>query len=399
LPLRRYLFALVTLIAFTFFSCKEAPRNFGSNLLGPDQINLVSLDSYVANLPQSSHSFKTVVKTGASSTLLLGNFTTHSGNTQGASLLLNFDYSTISDSNKSDLLNGNAAVIDSWIVFTKTYAFGDTNATQINFGAYKINTPWTSVGFTSDSLNNNFSYGTDDLSMQKILANDSTNIYKIHIKPAAVQDQISNYANGIADNGLYLKPNLSGNTVWGFGAILSSYPPAIAVVVNKVGVYTDTLYFNTSEDVSVVSGNIESSAQDFYLQSSLIGQAIISFDISVIPSNAIINQAKLILTVDQSNTVNGTVFTSNIASYNVADSASKIIDTTSSEITINPVDSVTFEGDITSFVQKWVTKKNNQGLLLTPLDGLTGLDLYAFKSSNSSNALQRPRLIILYTKK
>jgi hypothetical protein len=62
-------------------------------------------------------------------------------------------------------------------------------------------------------------------------------------------------------------------------------------------------------------------------------------------------------------------------------------------------DSVTYEGDITSFVQKWVTNKMNQGLLLTPADGLDGMDIFAFKGSNSSNAFHRPRLLIFYTKK
>ena len=398
MPLRRYLYVLTAVTAFIFFSCKEAPRNFNSNLLGPDQINLVNLDSFVAGLPQTSHSFKTVITTGASYTLLLGSYTSHTGNVQDASTLIRFDYSTISDTDKANFLNGSITVNDSWIVFTKTYGFGDTSATQLNFGAYKINTPWTSSGFTSDSLNN-FSYGSNDVSLQKELATDSTNIYNVHIDPGTIQDEIKSFANGVWDNGLYLKPNSPGNTVWGFGAIYSSYPPAIAVSVNRGGVLTDTLYFNAYSDVSVLSGNLESTAQDFYLQTSLIGQAIISFDVSIIPSNAIINQAKLLLTVDPSNTVNGTSYISNISAYNIADSSSRIVDTTLSPITVFSHDSLTYQGDVTTFVQKWVTKRQNQGLLLSPQDGLTGLDLYAFKGSNASNASQRPRLIILYTKK
>ena len=70
-----------------------------------------------------------------------------------------------------------------------------------------------------------------------------------------------------------------------------------------------------------------------------------------------------------------------------------------SYVTITQVDSSTYEGDITLFVQKWVTYKMNQGLLLTPRYGLDGMDIYAFKSSRAANALQRPRLLIFYTKK
>ena len=215
--IRRYLILLSILLPFAFFSCKEVPRNYNSSLLGPDQINLISFDSFVAGLPQTTHSFKTVIQTGASNTLLLGNYLTHPGNTQVASLLIKLDYSTISDSTKSDLVNGQAAVIDSWIIFTKTYAFGDTSASQIDFGAYKINTSWTSSGFTADSLDPGyFTYGSTDLSGQKILT-DSTNRYSVHLQSSAVQEQITNYANGVNDYGIYLKPNLTGNKVWGFG--------------------------------------------------------------------------------------------------------------------------------------------------------------------------------------
>jgi hypothetical protein len=398
LPIRKILIVLFSFIAILFYSCKENPRNFNSSLLGPDQINLVNLDSYVAGLSQNSASFKTVVKTGAANTLILGNYTTKSGNIQQASILMRCDYSTISDSNKSDLLNGNAVVADSWIVFTKTYAFGDTSVNQINFGAYNINTSWTSSGFTSDSLNN-FSYDNNDVSGQKTLAADSTNIYKVHINGSAIQSEITNYANSIQDNGLYLKPSSSGNTVWGFGSVTSAYPPALVVVLNKLGVISDTLYFNILNDVSVLSGDIVSGAQDIYLQPGLVGQSRVAFDMSIIPVGSIINQAKLLLTLDRSNTVNGTAFNSDILCYNIADSASKIIDSTMSYITILQQDSVTYEGDITSFVQKWVTNKMNQGLLLTPADGLDGMDIFAFKGSNSSNAFQRPRLLIFYTKK
>jgi hypothetical protein len=398
LSIRKILFVLFPFIAIIFYSCKENPRDFNSSLLGPDQIALVNLDSYVAGLNQNSTSFKTVVETGASNTLILGNYTTKSGNIQQASILIRFNYSTISDTDKAELLNGNAVVADSWIVFTKTYAFGDTSVNQIDFSAYQINTSWTSSGFTSDSLNN-FSYDNNDVSGQKTLATDSTNLYKVHITGTTIQNEIANYANTVQDNGLYLKPGTSGNTVWGFSSASSSYPPALVVVLNKLGVVADTLYFNTLNDVSVLSGDIVTGAQDIYLQPGLVGQSRVAFDMSIIPTGSIINQAKLLLTVDRSNTVNGTAFNSDILCYNIADSASRIVDSTMSYVTITQLDSVTYQGDVTSFVQKWVTRKLNQGLLLTPADGLDGMDIFAFKGSSSTNALQRPRLLIFYTKK
>lgn len=389
---------LIPFIAITFYSCKENPRDFNSGLLGPDQINLVNLDSYVARLNQNSVSFKTVIETGTSSTLILGNYNTNSGNLQQASILMHFDYSTISDTDKAEVLNGNAVVADSWIVFKKTYAFGDTLVNQLDFGAYSINSSWTSSGFTSDSLNT-LSFDNNDVSGQKELATDSTNFYTIHLNSSTIQNEINNYANGIQNNGIYLKPGSSGNTVWGFGSVSSSYPPALVIVLNKLGVISDTLYFNFLNDVSVLSGDGVTGAQDIYLQPTLVGQARVAFDMSTIPSGSIINQAKLLLTLDNANTVHGTVFNSNILCFNIADSASQNIDSSISYVTITQIDSTTYEGDVTSFVQKWVTYKINQGLLLTPTDGLNGMDIFAFKSSSAANALQRPRLLIFYTKK
>lgn len=394
---------MAAVIAMIFYSCSEAPRNFNSNLLGPDQISLISTDSYTAGFPQSSNSFKTVIATGNSGRLLLGNYKSSSGAQQEASILIKFDFSTIPDSIKNDLKNNNATVVDSWVIFSKNYAFGDTLQKSLNFAAYKINSPWTSAGFTSDSLNASFSYNSgEDLSSQKAFVNDSSQLYRFHLKAASVNGEIQNFANSVPDYGIYLKPTSSAiNTVWGFGAIAlnSVTQPALQIVVNKTGVYTDTLGFNALSNVSVLAGNLPTAAQDIILQPRLVAQARIWFDVSSLPSDAIINQARIILIPDSLNTVKGTNYNLNLLAFNIADSASRIVDSTFNPTTIIPSDSGTYEGVITAYVQKWVTAKINQGIIITPQDGLSGMEIFALKGSNASDAAKRPRLKILYTTK
>lgn len=385
-----------------FYSCKEAPRNFDSNLLGPDQVNLINTDSYTAGFSQTSNSFKTVIATGASNRLLLGDFKTSGGAQQEASILIQFNFSTLPDSIKNDLKNNQATIVDSWVLLTKTYAFGDTLKKILNFGAYKINSAWTSAGFTSDSLNGNFSYNSaEDLSSQKAFVTDSTQLYRFHLKASSVNDEIKNYINNVPDYGIYLKPASGNNVVWGFGAIAlnSVTQPALQIVINKTGVYTDTVGFNGLNNVSVLTGNLPTAAGDFILQPRLVSQAKIWFDVSSLPSDAIINQAKIILTPDTLNTVRGTDYSPNFLAFNIADSTSKLIDSTFNSSSITLTNSSTFEGVITAYVQKWVTTKNNQGILITPRDGLTGMDIFAFRGSNASDAALRPRLKILYTTK
>ena len=102
---------------------------------------------------------------------------------------------------------------------------------------------------------------------------------------------------------------------------------------------------------------------------------------------------------DLLNTVNETASNASILAFNIADSISNRVDSSLSPEIVEQVDSTTYKGDITAFVQKWVFEKNNRGLLLTPQNGLNGMEIFAFKGSDASNLSQRPRLVIVYTKK
>ncbi|HKI77304.1 MAG TPA: DNRLRE domain-containing protein [Ignavibacteriaceae bacterium] len=393
MAIKRLFFILFTILLFGIYSCKENPRNYNSNLLGPDQVDLITVDSFSGSFPQSSTSFKTVIKTGASFMMLVGKY-----NNQVASTLLKFNY-YLPDSVKNDILNSNASITDAWVELTRVYVFGDSNGT-FQFGAYKITSPWSSIGFTADSLENGaqFTYDATDIATQK---NVTDSLTSFHLNTSYMTNELMNYGNGQATNGLYLNPISGNQTVFGYSGVLSSsYTtlPIIKIVVSKPGFYTDTLGMDTYEDVSVLTGGLPaiSNPTDMIVQPMSVAQSRVAFDCSSIPSGAIINKATLILSLDIGSTVKGSSYNSNLSAFNIADSSGKSIDSTLSKITLT-YSNDTFQGDVTSFVQKWVTKKQNQGILLTPEDGLFGMEIWAILGSNSSQQFNRPRLVITYT--
>ena len=396
MSIRKILFLLTATLSFLFYSCSDAPRNFNSSLLGPDQIDIHSVDSYTGAYPQRSSSFKTVIPTGSANTLMLGKYK-NSFVDQEASILIQWSF-YLPDSIKSDLENNNATIQDGWVELVKTYVFGDTTGTM-DFSVHNITTPWTSIGFTSDSLNSaNFKYDNADISTQRDVNADS--IHTFHLSTSYLKTSILKSIDSLGDYGMYLKPT-SGNKVIGYQSIVigSLTQPAIKVVINKPGVYTDTLGFDAYADVSVLNGNLPKvPSTDIVMQSSLVGQSTIAFDVSSIPSDAIINKATLILTRDTLNSMAGDQYSPAITVYNVADSASTLIDSTFSSANITQYDS-TYEGIVTGYVQKWITTKINQGLVLSPQDGLNGMEIFAFKGSNATEPWKRPRLVIIYTRK
>lgn len=393
MQIQRYIFILAASVALIFYSCSDAPRDFNSNLLGPDQININSVNSFTAGFPQRSASFKTVLATGASNTLLLGKY----GN-QKASILIQFAF-YLPDSMQTDLTNNAITITDGWVEFVRTYVFGDSTA-PLDFSAHKITSSWTSYGFTADSLDPGiFTYDNADISSNRDVLSDS--IHSFHLSTQYLTDALNKYISGSPEYGIYLKPTDGSMKVVGYQAVMSgSYTqPALKIVVNKPGVYTDTLGFDGLADVSVLEGNLpQLGSDDIVLQSSLVGQSTIAFDVSSIPQNAVINQAKLILNIDTLNTKVGSTYSPVLAVFNIADSTGKLTDSTFSGTTLTQYDT-TYEGIITGYVQKWVRTKQNQGVIVSPQDGLNGMEIFAFKGSNATEPWKRPRLEILYTTK
>jgi len=174
--------------------------------------------------------------------------------------------------------------------------------------------------------------------------------------------------------------------------------PSLKIIIQKTGVYSDTLSYFPSVDLSVVSGSLpDVGTENIGIQAGLNSEARLFFDLSSLPKDIVVNYAQLILTVDTIKTITGSSFTNSVRVNYITDSTNLAIDSTFSLFLDR--DGSTFKGSVTSFIQRTLIESNNQGLLLSASDKLNGVELFAIKGSNAAALAERPNLQIIYTSK
>ena len=381
------LFVLVSLI---HFSCSDSPSSLGSDLLSQDLINILELDSAKDSLFQSASVYKKVIELSSANRLLLGK----KDNIE-AGILIKF-LIFFADSIKQQLTNNELSVLSAKVEFTKNYTFGNSTV-PIDFSVHKINSNW-STGFTSDSLTL-LTYDANDISFSKTFS-DSINGFNFDTQTALNWLKASADSSIPIDNGLYIKPAMSSEKIVGFQALtIEDLPiPSLKIIIQKTGVYSDTLSYFPSVDLSVVSGSLpDVGTENIGIQAGLNSEARLFFDLSSLPKDIVVNYAQLILTVDTIKTITGSSFTNSVRVNYITDSTNLAIDSTFSLFLDR--DGSTFKGSVTSFIQRTLIESNNQGLLLSASDKLNGVELFAIKGSNAAALAERPNLQIIYTSK
>lgn len=381
------LFVLVSLI---HFSCSDSPSSLGSDLLSQDLINILELDSANDSLFQFASVYKKVIELSSANRLLLGK----KDNIE-AGILIKF-LIFFADSIKQQLTNNELSVLSAKVEFTKNYTFGNSTV-PIDFSVHKINNNW-STGFTSDSLAI-LTYDANDISFSKTFS-DSINGFNFDTQTALNWLKASADSSIPIDNGLYIKPAMSSEKIVGFQALTIEdlTIPSLKIIIQKTGVYSDTLSYFPSVDLSVVSGSLpDVGTENIGIQAGLNSEARLFFDLSSLPKDIVVNYAQLILTVDTIKTITGSSFTNSVRVNYITDSTNLAIDSTFSLFLDR--DGSTFKGSVTSFIQRTLIESNNQGLLLSASDKLNGVELFAIKGSNAAALAERPNLQIIYTSK
>ena len=164
----------------------------------------------------------------------------------------------------------------------------------MNFTVHKVNSSWSSTAFTIDSLSE-LQYDVNDVSSNFSIS-DST--YSFHIDEALPLGWMKNSAdNNLESNfGIYLEPTMLSNKVVGFQALtpLSSQAAKLTVVIEKPGVYVDTISGFISVDISLVDGPLPDLPQGIMcVQSSVSINSKLTFDIGMLPPGLVINKAEL----------------------------------------------------------------------------------------------------------
>ena len=388
MSIRSIFFTLALLISLLHLSCSDSPNSLGADLLPRDLVNISELDSQADSLYQSSNIYKRVIALSSADRLLLGK----KDNVEAGILIKFLIY--YDDSIKQQLINNELAVLSAEVKFTKDYTFGNSTA-AIDFSAHKINSGW-SIGFTSDSLPF-LNFDAADIGFDKSFS-DSINSFNFDTQLALSWLKARADSSAPANNGLYLQPSLSSEKIIGFQALtIEDLPfPLLDIVIEKSGVYIDTLSYFPSVDLSVVSGSLpDAGTENIGIQAGLNSEARLFFDLSSLSKEIIVNYAELTLTVDSLKTVTGSSFTNSLRVNYITDSTNYSIDSTL--LVFLDREDNTFKGDITVYLQKAVLSNNNQGLVLSAGDKLNGVELFAIKGSNASVFTERPRLQIKYT--
>lgn len=378
-------------VSTIFYSCSESPTSIGNDLLIPDYVNVFKLDSYQDSVQQSSTYFKTRIKLSDSPRLFLGSF----GNIDTAASLIRFAIG-LPDSIKNEILNSNLNILSSRVKLTKVYSIGDSSA-PLSFSVHSVTSGWTSLGFNADSLQS-LQYDAADISSN---FSYSDTVYSFDISTQTVASWFTAAADTAipTDKGIFLKPNPNSNRIIGFDAVNVNLVgiPSLTVVIQKPGVYTDTLTFYSIEDVSAIAGiKPVLPAGDIAVQAGLAVHSRIYFNVISIPKGSVINKAQLTLYLDSAATKTGDNYANSLTAYFIKDSSANSYDTTSG-IVLGRVQNY-FTGDIVKFIQSIVSGfHSNQGIIIAAGGQNLGVDLYALKGSGAPETFLRPRLVITYT--
>lgn len=389
--IKRFSLTALLLTSLIHLTCSESPTSIGADLLNQDLVNILELDSSKDSLFQSSALYKRVIALSNASRLLLGK----KDNVESGVLIKFLIY--LDDSIKQQIIDNELSVLSANVQLTQDYTYGSSTS-SLDYSVHKINSDW-STGFTSDSLSL-LSYEANDVSSNRVFS-DSINTFDFDTQLVTSWLKSSADTSLPAPDGIYIKPSFGSEKIIGFYALSTAEDipvPLLNIVIEKAGVYTDTLSYFPSVDLSVVSGSLaDVGSENIGIQAGLNSEARIFFDLSELPENIIVNYAQLTLTLDTLKTITGSSFTNSLRVNYLTDSSTVLID--SAYLLYLDRDSNRFKGSVTTYIQRSLLEKSNHGLLVAPSDKLNGVELFAIKSSNNAIFSERPKLQIIYTYK
>jgi hypothetical protein len=381
-----YSILILTLISL-IISCSDSPSDIGKDLLIGDMINVLKLDSSVDTLNQTSNSIKKIIPLGNSPRLLLGKY-----NNLTAYTLISFTF-TLPDSIKRAIKNDSLEVLEAKGTINLDYLYGNKNA-AFDYSIYEIESFWNSSNFTADSFRV-LSFSQNDLGFDKV-ENDTALFFKINnniVKNWLLNEVDSSLAR---NRGILFYPKAHTQKILGFIAFSPeiSNDTKIDVIVRKPGKYVDTLLAYVLADVSVVIGDNQLDSNYITIQSSLVYNGFLKFDLSPLKRGTIVNFAQLTLSLDTLKSKFGNNYFNELRAYIIKSS-----DTTQIFDNFYPLKRVgdKFIGDVTGMIRYWTSNNQNYGILIKAGNETIGLEKFIIKGSNYPLISQRPKLEIIYT--
>lgn len=387
-----YQISLLLFLSFFITACSDNPSSIGAGLVSDKDLIVSSINSRDNAILQKSHTYRVTSSLSSASRIYLGKL----GNDESWAIL---KFYLPLASRKTDILNDSIEVVSGEIRLIPGYYIGNASA-PFDFTGHQINSQWDIATITSDSINS-LRYGQTNIINSKTITDS---IVTISIQKEVILQWLKSGTGetSVANWGMVLKPTAETAKITGFLALTStsSNHPKIKIIVKKGTVYQDTVEYNVTADVHLVTSTTQQNIpNELIVQSGVTQRGRLWFDLSQLPDNILINNAVLELrkNPDTTTSVIGSVFSNGIEVYAVDDSSSGTLSSNYSA-TMGFSDSV-YRGDITSIVTYFYQTERNLDLCLTTITPLEGFDKITLYGSTSADILQRPYLKITYTKR
>lgn len=382
------IYALPLLMVLLLAGCENNPNDLGLTFINPnDTAGSRILDTTII----TSSNFRNYINANGSPNFLIGNYNA-SGNQYTAKTLI--QYSLIPTSYQ------NVKVISATLKMRySNYAFKDTNGT-VAFNVYKVNRAINLLSATNDSVSSS-DIGTTSLGSYSGNPSNSS-LINITLDNQTMKDWLNYAADtnySVKNYGLAFVPNSGSATIKGFYSEnnIDSLKPKITLVVQTTtSIDTVTLSSPSTLSLSNAPVSVLPTSQYFLVQNGVSFRNILNFSFPNLPSNVIINEAYLQLTLNsaQSYITSGTL--NQIKADMVTDSSTKA--TNDESFYLNRLDSITYTVRINQIVQRWNSGVNpNYGLSLKCPSEKVNLDNFIFYNSDNADISKRPKLRIRYS--
>ncbi|VAX25124.1 hypothetical protein MNBD_IGNAVI01-2162 [hydrothermal vent metagenome] len=385
---------LPLLLVFIFISCSDEPNLVGADLLPhSDLLDIVQVNSLEAELQQQSKFYSDSLNLTSSKVLLLGKH----GNVESTMLMKFLIF--LPDSLKEAVKNKTLQILSSTIEMDPIYTYAD-KSNPFDFTVHKINSSWNSLTFTKDSLAS-LDYEDVDRSSNRIYE-DTLITFNFDQELTKEWLELSTSADQASNKGLYFNYTPSSDKIIGFPAISYSDENKLArlkIIVEVPNSFVDTIVVQVTSDVHVIDGELPvGNSENIFIQGGISIRSSFKIDVSMIPDNTIINKATLRFYYDGSESLIGTKPSDSLGVLALSDYELNKMDKTLAP-TLLRKDSTFYSGDITGYVQRWVTDHENNGIQLYLANELITVNKIALKGSSTADKNLRPYLEIIYTAK
>ncbi|MCL4510851.1 MAG: hypothetical protein M1470_07265 [Bacteroidetes bacterium] len=379
--IRRLLIVVVGSLAM--IGCTNKINQTGSWLIASDSSMVPrTIDSVTDSLKITSSQVNLGIATGSSTSLSLGSVPWTE-----ADLLLRF-YNVDSVYNAQSILSAKVVLTrTSYVLQPAGY-----DVHNLQFVGYAMDTVWSPITFTWDSVNT-IGHGTQNVVLSQMIT-DTTVVIQVDTgfvrkwALAAVDSTVKN-------NGFIVKPlNLSG-ILSVYSTVSTISRPTCTIVYVKNG-QTDTLTTSSSYSTSVAQTTIPNVAPPGayrFVQSGTGLRESLKFDLSRIPNYSIVNFAQLTVYADTVDTLYSGNSADSLAAYYVIDPSTYQINLNNPFVSTQVGNKYTFNVSVP--VQQMLNK-GNYGFLITRFSELNNVDTRFIYDESAPDSL-KPKLTITYT--